>query len=102
MVFRRAAPAVAVALLVVVCAAAAPAPVASNEAATAKHFASMRTDPLRLLVFLREMPKGGDLHNHLPREGPLHFAGRQSDGARAGLRADAGWMFERTTLNPEP
>lgn len=63
--FRRAAPAVAVALLVLVCAAAAPAPVASDEAATAKYFASMRHDPLRLLVFLREMPKGGDLHNHL-------------------------------------
>lgn len=25
----------------------------------------MRNDPFRLLVFLREMPKGGDLHNHL-------------------------------------
>ena len=35
------------------------------EAATAKRFAAIRSEPLALLVFLREMPKGGDLHNHL-------------------------------------
>ncbi|OLC48252.1 MAG: hypothetical protein AUH43_09900 [Acidobacteria bacterium 13_1_40CM_65_14] len=37
----------------------------SAEAATAKRFAAIRNDPLALLAFLREMPKGGDLHNHL-------------------------------------
>ena len=38
---------------------------ASAEAATAKRFAAIRSDPPALLAFLREMPKGGDLHNHL-------------------------------------
>jgi hypothetical protein len=35
------------------------------EAATAKRFAAIRNEPLALLAFLREMPKGGDLHSHL-------------------------------------
>jgi adenosine deaminase len=43
--------------------AAAPAP--ADEATTAQYFASIRNQPSMLLVFLREMPKGGDLHNHL-------------------------------------
>ncbi len=37
----------------------------SNEARTDRYFQSIRKDPTQLLVFLREMPKGGDLHNHL-------------------------------------
>ncbi len=37
----------------------------ANEAATARRFAAIRTQPLALEAFLREMPKGGDLHNHL-------------------------------------
>jgi adenosine deaminase len=37
----------------------------SGEAATARYFASIRDDPSLLLAFLNEMPKGGDLHNHL-------------------------------------
>ena len=44
--------------------AATPSP-ASNESRTARYFESIRKDPNRLLPFLREMPKGGDLHNHL-------------------------------------
>ncbi|MBV9073333.1 MAG: adenosine deaminase [Acidobacteria bacterium] len=32
---------------------------------TAKYFDSIRTSPPLLEAFLREMPKGGDLHNHL-------------------------------------
>src|SRR5712691_11305141 len=40
-------------------------PAASSEAATARYFASIRNQPLLLLAFLAEMPKGGDLHNHL-------------------------------------
>src|SRR5436853_5129841 len=36
-----------------------------NEAATARKLASIRNQPLALEAFLREMPKGGDLHNHL-------------------------------------
>lgn len=30
-----------------------------------EHMTSIRTNPLKLRMFLREMPKGGDLHNHL-------------------------------------
>ena len=45
---------------------AAPAPAASSlEAATARRFAAIRRDPLRLRAFVAAMPKGGDLHNHL-------------------------------------
>ncbi len=44
--------------------AAAPA-ATPGEAATATYFASIRNDPSLLLAFLAEMPKGGDLHNHL-------------------------------------
>jgi hypothetical protein len=37
----------------------------SNEARTERYFQSVRKNPNLLLAFLREMPKGGDLHNHL-------------------------------------
>jgi hypothetical protein len=43
---------------------AAPAPT-SREAATARYFESVRREPAQMRLFLREMPKGGDLHNHL-------------------------------------
>ena len=35
------------------------------EVATAKYLVSIRNNPSLLLAFLAEMPKGGDLHNHL-------------------------------------
>jgi len=35
------------------------------EDATAKYFASIKAEPSLLLAFLNQMPKGGDLHNHL-------------------------------------
>jgi adenosine deaminase len=35
------------------------------EQRAARHFDSVRQQPSLLLAFLREMPKGGDLHNHL-------------------------------------
>ena len=41
-----------------------PAPI-SGEAATAAYMESIRSDAPALAMFLREMPKGGDLHNHL-------------------------------------
>ena len=44
-------------------AAARPAP--SAEAQTARYFDSIRKDPNLLVAFLLQMPKGGDLHNHL-------------------------------------
>ncbi|MEO5588676.1 MAG: adenosine deaminase, partial [Gemmatimonadaceae bacterium] len=47
----------------------APAPLVpptiDAEAATAAYMDSIRANPNALLLFLREMPKGGDLHNHL-------------------------------------
>jgi hypothetical protein len=36
----------------------------AGEARTARYFATIHDDPLLLLPFLRQMPKGGDLHNH--------------------------------------
>ena len=36
-----------------------------NEAAAARRLAAIRAQPPALEAFLREMPKGGDLHNHL-------------------------------------
>lgn len=36
-----------------------------NAATVARKFAVLRHDPARLLLFLRDMPKGGDLHSHL-------------------------------------
>ncbi len=54
-----------VALLLVLFAAPAFAAGGANEAATARRFAAIRNQPLALEAFLRAMPKGGDLHNHL-------------------------------------
>lgn len=37
----------------------------SPEASTTQYFDSIKSDPLLVAAFLREMPKGADLHNHL-------------------------------------
>jgi hypothetical protein len=37
----------------------------SEAASTSRHLAAIRNNPSLLLAFLNEMPKGGDLHNHL-------------------------------------
>src|SRR4029077_18180659 len=42
-----------------------PALAASAEQKTARYFESVRSQPLLLHAFLQQMPKGGDLHNHL-------------------------------------
>ena len=53
-------------LIIVCCAGAALAQSAANpEQRTARYFESIRRQPSLQLAFLREMPKGGDLHNHL-------------------------------------
>lgn len=59
-------------LLVFVCsiavtlgARAATPSASANESNTARYFESIHTDPNLLFAFLREMPKGADLHNHL-------------------------------------
>jgi adenosine deaminase/adenosine deaminase CECR1 len=36
-----------------------------SEPATARHFESLRKSPLQMTAFLRQMPKGADLHSHL-------------------------------------
>lgn len=41
------------------------APPASAEQKAARYFESVRNQPLLLHAFLQQMPKGGDLHNHL-------------------------------------
>jgi adenosine deaminase len=54
------------ALSVLAAGAAVPRPTtATAETATARRFTVLRRDPLQLRAFLRAMPKGGDLHNHL-------------------------------------
>src|SRR5438270_4275512 len=57
-------------LFVAICAPSAspqkkPPPAASAEQKTARYFDSIRNQPLLLHAFLQQMPKGGDLHNHL-------------------------------------
>jgi adenosine deaminase len=37
----------------------------SAEALTARYFDAIRGDPVRTVMFLRELPKGADLHSHL-------------------------------------
>jgi hypothetical protein len=37
----------------------------SAEAQTERYFEGIRKDPNLLVAFLLDMPKGGDLHNHL-------------------------------------
>ena len=37
----------------------------TSEEKAAHHLDAVRDQPSLLLAFLREMPKGGDLHNHL-------------------------------------
>jgi hypothetical protein len=44
---------------------AALAEAQTSEQRTARYLDSIRKQPALLLAFLREMPKGGDLHNHL-------------------------------------
>lgn len=36
-----------------------------NQEATSRYFNSIQDDPNQLYLFLKEMPKGGDLHSHL-------------------------------------
>lgn len=42
-----------------------PLVVMASERNTAKYFRKIQTDPNRLRLFLKNFPKGGDLHNHL-------------------------------------
>jgi adenosine deaminase len=42
-----------------------PRPAETSEARTARDMDQLKSDPRRLRNFLKAMPKGGDLHNHL-------------------------------------
>jgi adenosine deaminase len=70
---------IALALLPVAPSAArAAVPRLSAETGTARHLETIRTRPVKLRAFLKAMPKGADLHNHLsgavPTETLIRFA----------------------------
>jgi adenosine deaminase len=70
-----------------VASAAAPAAKAkSDEAAATAAFVRARENPLLLQAFLREMPKGGDLHMHLG--GAVYAETLLADAATDGLCVD--------------
>ncbi len=60
-----------------------PSGSATAESRTARYFESVKTNPLELYAFLREMPKGADLHLHLSgtvyAESFIEWAATQSD-----------------------
>ncbi len=62
---------------------------AQDDAAAARHMESIRENPSLLLPFLREMPKGGDLHNHL--------AGAVYAESLIDFAAEDGFCVDRTT-----
>ena len=51
--------------LLLLTAVAWPQKAVSPEKKTARYLESVRNQPLLLMDFLKRMPKGGDLHNHL-------------------------------------
>jgi adenosine deaminase len=59
------------------------------EQRTARHFDSIRLQPGLLLAFLREMPKGGDLH--------IHLAGAIYAESLIDFAAQDGFCVDRTT-----
>jgi len=61
----------------------------TTEERTARYFDSVRRQPNLLLPFLREMPKGGDLHNHL--------AGSIYAESWIDFAAEDGFCVDRTT-----
>jgi adenosine deaminase len=69
---------------------------ASAEARTARYFESIRSNPNLLLAFLRDMPKGADLHNHLT--GGVYSESFIQWAAEAGDCVDPGTL----NLSPGP
>lgn len=68
----------------------------SPEQRTARHMEAIRREPTRLLLFLRQMPKGGDLHNHL--SGAVYAESYIEYAAQDGLCVDRA----TSTLVPPP
>ncbi len=71
-------------------------PASTAEEQTARYFESIRHDPLLLLAFLRDMPKGGDLHNHL--SGAIYAESYVEFAARDGVCVDR----KTLALSPPP
>jgi adenosine deaminase len=75
---RRTQLSVLIALALVPIAPAAARAAVSAETRTARHLETIRTQPAKLRAFLKAMPKGADLHNHLsgavPTETLIRFA----------------------------
>ena len=75
------------------------APVASSEQKTARYFESIRNQPLLLHAFLQQMPKGGDLHNHL--SGAVYAESFIKFAAQDGLCVDrAALALTQTPCDP--
>ena len=90
---RRLLGAVAAALLLAIGLGAPGARAATpnlREHRTARYLESIRSDPIKLRAFLAEMPKGGDLHNHLSGAVPTETLIR--------LAIDDGLCIDTTTL----
>jgi adenosine deaminase len=87
-VTRIAASLALVLMLSALCAAAGQQS-SSAEQRTAHHFDSVRPDPGLLLAFLRDMPKGGDLH--------IHLAGAIYAESLIDFAAEDGFCVDRTT-----
>jgi adenosine deaminase len=76
-------------LLALTAASAAGQKLQTPEQRTARHFDSIRQQPGLLLSFLRDMPKGGDLH--------VHLAGAIYAENLIDFAADDGFCIDRTT-----
>jgi len=69
---------------------------ASPEQRAARHLETIRHQPAQLLLFLRQLPKGGDLHNHL--SGAVYAESYIQYAAEEGLCVDR----ETSTLLSPP
>jgi adenosine deaminase len=85
---------IALTLLTALCLVPAGSALASEDGA-ARYLASVRHDPVALRAFLWDMPKGGDLHNHL--SGAVYAESFVKWGAQTGACVDAGY-----TARPGP
>lgn len=89
MMMRHAALALAAALLLAVASRGA-----KPETQAGKLFDSLVGQPARLRVFLKQMPKGGDLHNHL--------GGSPYAEDYLGWAGDRGWCVDTETMSLVP
>lgn len=77
------------ALGLLACVAAVGQKASNSEERAARRFESVRRQPGLLLAFLREMPKGGDLH--------IHLAGAIYAESLVNFAAEDGFCVDRTT-----